>query len=93
MKKVVDNSLKSGMITKERHAKEKFTMIKAGIIGAMSGVIGTLQATEAIKYLLGIGDLLTGRLLTYDALTMRFHTVNLPDNRKNCPVCSKYLDE
>ena len=66
---------------------------QAGIIGAMSGVIGTLQATEAIKYLLGIGDLLTGRLLTYDALTMRFHIVNLPDNRKNCPVCSKYLDE
>ena len=48
------------------------TCKQAGVIGAMGGVIGSLQAMEAIKYLLGVGDLLTGRLLTYDALTMEF---------------------
>lgn len=44
----------------------------SGPIGVLPGVIGTLQATEAIKYLAGIGKLLTGRLLHFDALTMRF---------------------
>ena len=46
------------------------TCKQAGVIGAMGGVIGSLQAMEAIKYLLGVGDLLTGALLTFDALTM-----------------------
>ena len=45
---------------------------EAGVLGAMAGVIGSIQATEAVKYILGIGDLLTGYLLTYDALTMEF---------------------
>ena len=49
------------------------TCKQAGVIGAMGGVIGSLQAMEAIKYLLGVGDLLTGVLLTFDALTMEFH--------------------
>lgn len=66
---------------------------QAGIIGSVAGTIGTLQATEAVKYLLGIGNLLTGKLLTYDALTMRFHIVNLPDERNNCPVCAKYMTD
>lgn len=43
------------------------TCKQAGVIGAMGGVIGSLQAMEAIKYILGVGDLLTGSLLTYDA--------------------------
>ena len=46
------------------------TCKQAGVIGAMGGVIGSLQAMEAIKYILGVGDLLTGYLLTYDALKM-----------------------
>ena len=46
------------------------TCKQAGVIGAMGGVIGSLQAMEAIKYIIGQGDLLTGRLLTYDALKM-----------------------
>lgn len=62
---------------------------ETGIIGAMGGVIGSLQAMEAIKYLLGIGDLLTGRLLTYDALKMEFRTVKLPKENKLCPACGK----
>ena len=48
------------------------TCKQAGVIGAMGGVIGSLQAMEAIKYLIGVGELLTGYLLTYDALTMEF---------------------
>ena len=59
---------------------------QAGVIGAMGGVIGSLQAMEAIKYIIGQGDLLTGRLLTYDALKMTFRTVKLPKNH-HCPVC------
>jgi molybdopterin/thiamine biosynthesis adenylyltransferase len=52
----------------------------------MGGVIGSLQAMEAIKYIIGKGDLLTGRLLTYDALKMEFHTIKLPKDH-NCAIC------
>ena len=65
------------------------TCKQAGVIGAMGGVIGSLQAMEAIKYILGKGDLLTGSLLTYDALKMQFRKVPLPHNTDNCPVCGK----
>lgn len=47
----------------------------AGVIGALPGVIGTLQAMEAIKLITGIGELLVGRLLLYDALAARFDTI------------------
>jgi len=49
-------------------------------------VIGLVQATEAVKILLGIGDRLVGRLLTYDALGMRFREVKLRRD-PNCPLC------
>ena len=52
------------------------TCKQAGVIGAMGGVIGSLQAMEAIKYIIGQGELLTGYLLTYDALKMEFRKVN-----------------
>ena len=61
---------------------------EAGVIGAMGGVIGSLQALEAVKYITGVGDLLTGYLLTYDALTMNFHKIKLPPRGKGCAVCS-----
>jgi len=61
---------------------------QAGVLGTLAGVIGSLQATEAIKYLLGIGGLLTGTLLTYNALTMEFRKVRLNRN-PNCPLCGK----
>ncbi len=63
------------------------TCKQAGVIGAMGGVIGSLQAMEAIKYIIGKGDLLTGYLLTYDALTMEFRKVKLPTNTSTCKVC------
>ena len=62
------------------------TCKQAGVIGAMGGVIGSLQAMEAIKYIIGKGDLLTGKLLTYDALKMEFHTIKLPKDDR-CAVC------
>ena len=62
------------------------TCKQAGVIGAMGGVIGSLQAMEAIKYIIGKGDLLTGKLLTYDALKMEFHTIKLPKD-DHCAVC------
>ena len=65
------------------------TCKQAGVVGAMGGVIGSLQAMEAIKYIIGQGDLLTGRLLTYDALKMQFRTVPLPKD-KNCEVCGEH---
>lgn len=62
------------------------TCKQAGVIGAMGGVIGSLQAMEAVKYIIGKGDLLTGSLLTYDALKMEFHKIKLP-HRPSCAVC------
>jgi molybdopterin-synthase adenylyltransferase len=59
---------------------------QAGVLGVLAGVIGTLQATEAIKYILGIGELLTNRLFIYDALRMNVRTVRLNRNPK-CPLC------
>ncbi len=65
------------------------TCKQAGVIGAMGGVIGSLQAMEAIKYIIGQGDLLTGKLLTYDALKMEFHTIKLPKD-EHCAVCGDH---
>lgn len=63
---------------------------EAGVVGAMAGVIGSLQALEAIKFLTGAGDLLTGKLLTFDALKMKFHTITLPPRGEGCSVCSDH---
>lgn len=60
-----------------------------GILGTVTGVIGSIEGTEAVKYLLGIGDLLTGRLLSFDALSMTFRIVDLPKAREKCPACGK----
>jgi sulfur-carrier protein adenylyltransferase/sulfurtransferase len=54
----------------------------------LPGVVGVIQATEAIKLLIGIGEPLIGRLLTYDALGMRFREVKLRRDPK-CPVCGE----
>jgi adenylyltransferase/sulfurtransferase len=62
---------------------------EAGVLGVVPGVIGTLQATEVLKAILGIGDPLRGRLLTWNALEMSFLTVKVPRNRA-CPVCGEH---
>src|SRR5580692_7943685 len=59
---------------------------EAGVLGILCGIIGTLQATEAIKILLGKGSTLAGRLLTYDSLKMKFRELRLRRD-PNCPVC------
>jgi len=61
---------------------------EAGVLGILPGLIGTLQATEAIKLLLGKGNLLVGRLLQYDSMNMSFRTFKLRRN-KSCPVCGE----
>lgn len=59
---------------------------EAGVFGALPGVIGTIQATEAIKLVLGIGETLAGRLLVYDALRLQFRELKVRRNL-TCPVC------
>lgn len=65
------------------------TCAEAGVLGVLPGTIGTLQATEALKLILGAGNLLVGRLLLYDALDMTFDTIQLP-KRESCPVCGAH---
>ena len=59
---------------------------EAGILGALAGVMGSLQTTEVLKELLGLGKSLAGRMLIYDALNTGFHTINVPWNPL-CDVC------
>ncbi|MDO4344881.1 MAG: molybdopterin-synthase adenylyltransferase MoeB [Eubacteriales bacterium] len=66
------------------------TCKQAGVIGAMGGVIGSLQAMEAVKYIIGKGDLLTGYLLTFDALKMEFRKIKLPGDTHACAVCGDH---
>ncbi len=62
---------------------------EGGVLGVLPGVIGTIQATEAIKLLTGIGEPLIGRLLLYDALALRFRELKLRRN-PDCPVCGDH---
>ncbi len=59
---------------------------EAGVIGALPGLVGSIQAIETIKYLLGQGDLLEGRMILIDALSMEFRTVNIKRNIE-CALC------
>lgn len=61
---------------------------QAGVLGGVAGVIGCLQATEAMKYLLGIGELLTNRMLIFDALRMSFREARFNRNPR-CPLCGE----
>lgn len=64
------------------------TCSEAGVLGAVTGVMGTLQATEVLKLILGIGETLTGRLLLWDALDARFRTVKLVRDPA-CTLCGE----
>jgi sulfur-carrier protein adenylyltransferase/sulfurtransferase len=59
---------------------------EAGVLGVLPGIVGVIQATETVKLLLGLGEPLIGRLLTYDALGMRFREVRLRRD-PSCPLC------
>ncbi len=60
---------------------------EGGVLGILPGIIGVIQATEVVKILLGIGETLSGRLMLYDALHMRFRELKLRKN-PNCVLCS-----
>lgn len=66
------------------------TCKQAGVVGAMGGVIGSLQAMEAIKYITGAGELLNGSMVTFDAIKMNFHKIKLPKADCNCAVCGTH---
>jgi molybdopterin/thiamine biosynthesis adenylyltransferase/rhodanese-related sulfurtransferase len=61
---------------------------EAGVLGVLPGVVGMLEATEVLKLLLHVGEPLTGRLLHFDALSMRFRETRLPPD-PDCPLCAR----
>uniref|UniRef100_UPI0030D6DFA0 ThiF family adenylyltransferase n=1 Tax=uncultured Sneathiella sp. TaxID=879315 RepID=UPI0030D6DFA0 len=61
---------------------------EAGVLGALAGVVGSLQAVEVVKELLAIGEGLSGRLLLYDALAVEFRKIKIPRD-PNCPLCGE----
>ncbi|MCH5178013.1 MAG: molybdopterin-synthase adenylyltransferase MoeB [Prevotellaceae bacterium] len=65
------------------------TCSQAGVLGAIAGMLGTIQAAETLKYFTGVGQLLTNRLLTFDAKTMQFRTVNVKQ-RPTCEICGEH---
>ena len=65
------------------------TCVEAGVLGVVPGIIGLLQATEALKWILGAGESLLGRLLLFDALTARFREIRVQRDPR-CPVCGPH---
>ena len=65
------------------------TCVEAGVLGVVPGIIGLLQATEALKWILGAGESLLGRLLLFDALTTRFREIRVQRDPR-CPVCGPH---
>ena len=69
--------------------KDVETCATAGVLGSVAGILGTLQATECIKYLAGVNGLLTDTLLTFDARTMQWHSLHF-DRQADCSLCGKH---
>ncbi|MDR1673611.1 MAG: HesA/MoeB/ThiF family protein [Bacteroidales bacterium] len=65
------------------------TCSQAGVLGAIAGMLGTIQAAETLKFLTGAGEPMVNRLLSFNAKTMNFRTVKLHRD-DNCPVCGKH---
>lgn len=65
---------------------------EAGVLGTVTGIIGSIQAAEAVKYLLGIGELLSGRILTLDALSMYIRIARIEKSNPHCRVCGEAPD-
>jgi len=72
-------------------AEEAPSCAEAGVLGVLPGIMGVLQATEAIKLLLGLGQTLAGRLLVYDAMATRFRELKLRRDPA-CPTCGDGVD-
>ncbi len=65
---------------------------EVGVLGPVCGVIGSLQASEALKYLTGTGRLLTGKMFEFDALAMNSRIANIPRAASGCRVCGQNAD-
>ncbi|CAA7615349.1 putative adenylyltransferase HVO_0558 [Candidatus Terasakiella magnetica] len=65
------------------------TCSSAGVLGAIAGTMGAMQATEVVKEILGIGESLSGKLVVYDALSVSFRTVRVPRD-PGCPLCGDH---
>ncbi len=65
------------------------TCSQAGVLGAIAGMLGTIQAAETLKYLTGVGELLTDKLLTFNAKTMDFRKINV-HHTDACPICGTH---
>lgn len=65
------------------------TCSQAGVLGAIAGMLGTIQAAEVLKYLTGVGELLTDRLLSFNARTMDFRTIKTK-RHDGCPLCGSH---
>jgi molybdopterin/thiamine biosynthesis adenylyltransferase/rhodanese-related sulfurtransferase len=72
-------------------AEEAPSCAEAGVLGVLPGIMGVLQATEAIKLVLGLGETLAGRLIVYDAIKTRFRELKLRRDPK-CPTCGDGVD-
>jgi molybdopterin/thiamine biosynthesis adenylyltransferase/rhodanese-related sulfurtransferase len=72
-------------------AEEAPSCAEAGVLGVLPGIMGVLQATEAIKLILGLGETLAGRLIVYDAIKTRFRELKLRRDPK-CPTCGDGVD-
>lgn len=64
----------------------------AGVMGSVPGILGSIQALEAQKYLTGAGELLTGKILIFDGLSMQFRALEVPAWTEGCRVCSENAD-
>jgi sulfur-carrier protein adenylyltransferase/sulfurtransferase len=80
------------MIPEPQPAELAPSCAEAGVLGVLPGIIGSIQAMEAIKLLLGLGDPLIGRLLAYDALEESFRTFKVPRDPE-CPACGENAGE
>lgn len=66
------------------------TCSEVGVLGTIPGMLGCVQATEAVKFLLGVGDLLVGRVLRIDGLKMLTQTISIGEAYADCPVCGEH---
>ena len=69
--------------------QDTVTCSQAGVLGAVTAVIGSIQAMEAVKFLLGKGELLTGRVLRFDGLSMQVRVSEIPHADRHCAVCGE----
>lgn len=76
----------------EQVPPDTVTCSQVGVLGAAVGILGSIQALEAVKYLTNTGELLVGRILNFDGLNMNFRIISFSDCVPNCRVCGEHPD-